>query len=214
MSSNNNIYNLRAGGGQHGDVFTHPRAVNYMLDLVGYTADKNLSAISIMEPSCGEGEFLVEIVRRLYESAVTFGFDVNDAYHRNVYAADIDVNKIKICVERILKVCPLISNVLDNISVEDFLLSNHSNVDIVVGNPPYIRYEQIPKDKLDAYKVSFSAFYYRSDMYILFFEKTLRMLNQGGKHCFICSNRWMRNTYGKLLRRMVASQYHLSLIHI
>lgn len=212
VSSNNNIYNLRAGGGQHGDVFTHPRAVNYMLDLVGYTADKNLSAISIMEPSCGEGEFLVEIVRRLYESAVTFGFDVNDAYHRNVYAADIDVNKIKICVERILKVCPLISNVLDNISVEDFLLSNHSNVDIVVGNPPYIRYEQIPKDKLDAYKVSFSAFYYRSDMYILFFEKTLRMLNQGGKHCFICSNRWMRNTYGKLLRRMVASQYHIEKI--
>lgn len=47
---------------------------------------------------------------------------------------------------------------------------------------------------------------------MLFFEKTLQILNQGGKHCFICSNRWMRNTYGKLLRRMIATQYHIEKI--
>lgn len=211
-ASLNNIYNFRTRGGRHGDVFTHPRVVGYMLDLVCYTADKDLSAVSIMEPSCGEGEFLVEIVKRLYESSLSFGFDVNEAYHKHVYGADIDHAKIKVCAKRIMEVCPSIQNAADKLSTEDFLLASHENVDIVVGNPPYIRYEQIPADKLDAYKSAFSTLYYRSDVYVLFFEKTLRMLNKDGKHCFICANRWMRNTYGKLLRRMVASQYHIEKI--
>ena len=61
----NNIYNTRHSGAQHGDVFTKHEVVCFMLDEVGYTANMNLSGITIMEPSCGEGEFVVEIVRRL-----------------------------------------------------------------------------------------------------------------------------------------------------
>lgn len=180
--------------------------------MVGYTSDKDLSAISIMEPSCGEGEFLVEIVKRLYKSSLLFGFDANAAYQKNVYAVEIDDNKVAVCVKRIKEACPLILNPQEKIVVEDFLMTNSFGVDIIVGNPPYIRYEQIPKDKIKLYKSVFTTFFYRPDMYVLFFEKTLGMLRSGGKHCFICSNRWMRNTYGKLLRCMVASQYHLEKI--
>ena len=56
---------------KHGDVFTSPEIVSYMLDLVGYTADKDLGKTSILEPSCGEGEFVIEIVRRLQDVNLT-----------------------------------------------------------------------------------------------------------------------------------------------
>lgn len=201
-------YSVRASGTLHGDVFTKPDVVRYMLDEVGYVAEKDLSSVSIMEPSCGEGEFLVEIVRRLKLSSVTFGFDLDDAYKRCVFASDIDAGKVAVCSQRISAAFSGIEHPETKIAVEDYLLSAHKSVDIIIGNPPYIRYEEIPRDKLALYK-RFPTFYYRSDIFVPFFEKSLSELNPNGKHCFICSNRWMRNRYGKKLRRLIADYYHL-----
>lgn len=212
MSSVNNTYGTRSNGGQHGDVFTKPCVVDYMLDMVGYTADKDLSMTSIIEPSCGEGEFIISIITRLAESSSRFGFDFNEAYHRNVNASDLDGTKVLRCIERIKEAFPEIKNPGIKIIVEDYLLAEHDSVDIVIGNPPYIRYEQIPEDKLDVYKNRFATFYYRADMYVLFFEHSLKQLKRGGKHCFICANRWMKNQYGKNLRELVARYYKLTTI--
>ena len=63
--NSSNPYGKRRNGGLHGDVYTDPSVVRYMLDLVGYTCDKDLSKVSILEPSCGEGEFIIEIAQRL-----------------------------------------------------------------------------------------------------------------------------------------------------
>lgn len=212
MTSNNNTYANRSNGVQHGDVFTKPCVVDYMLDLVGYTPDKDLSYVSIAEPSCGEGEFLMAILRRLRQSADCFSFDYNEAFHRCVFASDIDGKKIITCLNRISQDYPELTNVGLNVVVEDYLLHDHQPVDIVVGNPPYIRYEQIPEEVRPIYKKRFSTFYYRADMYVLFFEHTLNILKPNGKHCFICANRWLKNTYGVKLREMVATHFHVDMI--
>ena len=44
------------------NVFTSPDVVKYMLDLSGYTPDRDLSSVNVIEPSCGEGEFVIEII--------------------------------------------------------------------------------------------------------------------------------------------------------
>ena len=212
MSSSESIYGMRTSGGQQGDVFTHPTVVKYMLDLVGYNPAVDLSAISIMEPSCGDGEFIVEIVQRLQLSSERYGFDLNKAYHNCVHASDIDARKIEKCLTRLRTQFPTILFPEENIKKEDYLLNDQPMVDIVIGNPPYIRYEQIPEDKLPIYKKQFNTFYYRADMYVLFYEKSLRQLNPQGRHCFICSNRWMRNKYGRILRRMVAQSFRIERI--
>lgn len=51
---------------QHGEVFTAEREVNAMLDLVKHEA-KNIDS-TFMEPACGDGNFLVEILHRKMES--------------------------------------------------------------------------------------------------------------------------------------------------
>ena len=211
MSSDNNRYGLRRSGGGHGDVFTSPEVVSYMLDLVGYTADKDLSKTSILEPSCGEGEFVIEIIRRLQESSRRFCFDFEEAFLEYVFAYDIDESKIKSCIERLVRLGFSLSYE-DNIRQADFLTISIRSFDIIVGNPPYIRYEQIPYELLSNYKRHFHTFHYRADLYILFFEKTLKMLNPGGHHCFICSNRWLKNEYGKKLRGWIAQSFCLDSI--
>ncbi len=46
----------------HGEVFTNPREVNAMLDLVKPETERIDSRF--LEPACGDGNFLIEILRR------------------------------------------------------------------------------------------------------------------------------------------------------
>lgn len=47
---------------EHGEVFTNEREVNAMLDLVK-DATKRIES-RFLEPACGDGNFLIEILRR------------------------------------------------------------------------------------------------------------------------------------------------------
>ncbi len=49
----------------HGEVFTNPREVNAMLDLV--KAETQRLDSRFLEPACGDGNFLIEILRRKLE---------------------------------------------------------------------------------------------------------------------------------------------------
>ena len=207
MNTNRLKYGLRTSGSQHGDVFTSPEVVSYMLDKVNYSGDLNLRHVRITEPACGEGEFVVEIAKRIIHSSKQFNFDAQEAFQLNVRAYDIDPTKIEICRRRILELGITPSEL--NIQMGDSLRMPMEKTDIVIGNPPYIRYENIPYDMIDYCRYTFQTFHYRSDLYIPFYEKTLSIINPGGIHCFICSNRWLKNEYGKKLRQLIASKYHL-----
>ena len=47
---------------EHGEVFTNSREVNAMLDLVKHETERIDSRF--LEPACGNGNFLVEVLRR------------------------------------------------------------------------------------------------------------------------------------------------------
>lgn len=181
-----------------------------MLDKVGYDGDRDLRHIRILEPSCGEGEFVVEIALRLIQSARRYHFDANEAFRRNVRAYDIDRIKIERCRERLANIGIYPSK--ENLREADFLQCEIDKTDIVVGNPPFVRYENIPEDIRDYCRRHYSTFHYRCDLYVPFFEKSLSSLTQGGSHCFICSNRWLKNEYGKKLRKLITKGYGLKMI--
>lgn len=90
MNSTDAPYGKRSSGLGHGDVFTLPEVVRFMLDNIGYSADKDLSEVCILEPSFGTGEFLLEIQNRLIESSHRYQFDASDAFDNFVFACEID----------------------------------------------------------------------------------------------------------------------------
>ncbi|KAA9349570.1 Eco57I restriction-modification methylase domain-containing protein [Larkinella humicola] len=86
--------------------------------------------------------------------------------------------------------------------------------DIVIGNPPYV---QLQKDggklaKLyEPYK--YDTFERTGDIYSLFYERGVQLLNDKGILCFISSNKWMRANYGASTRHYFAEKtYPLLLI--
>ena len=60
-------------GATFGEVFTRRWVVDLILDLVGYTPDRDLASMVLVEPSCGSGAFLGPVVERLIESARAHG---------------------------------------------------------------------------------------------------------------------------------------------
>lgn len=86
--------------------------------------------------------------------------------------------------------------------------------DIVIGNPPY---RQLQKDggklaKLyESYK--FDTFDRTGDIYSLFYERGVNLLNDKGILCYITSNKWMRTHYGVSTRQFFTEKtYPLLLI--
>lgn len=211
MNLTSNLYGIRRGGVSHGDVFTSPRVVCFMLDLIGYTSDKDLSAYKVLEPSFGHGDFLIEIQNRLIQSAKKFNFDASEIMSKNIYGCEIDRGKYDKCIDTLRLEMPNFTP--SNLKTEDFLFSLwNTQFDFIIGNPPYIRYENIPEKVRNLYKNKFYTFHYRSDLYILFYEHSLRNLSVNGRHCFICSNRWLKNEYGKKLRAYISSSFNLEYI--
>ncbi|MGQ9845450.1 MAG: Eco57I restriction-modification methylase domain-containing protein, partial [Caldisericia bacterium] len=77
--------------------------------------------------------------------------------------------------------------------------------DIVIGNPPYIQLQKAFNSKIkyaDIYKdQNYQTFERTGDIYCLFYEKGIQLLNENGHLCYITSNKWMRAGYGESLRK-------------
>jgi adenine-specific DNA-methyltransferase len=71
--------------------------------------------------------------------------------------------------------------------------------DITIGNPPYVRHEEIKhlKDKL---KTHYDCFTGTADLYVYFYERSIKLLKPEGAFAFITSNKWYRAKYGEKLR--------------
>ena len=77
--------------------------------------------------------------------------------------------------------------------------------DIVIGNPPYVRQEQI-KELKPALKEEYECYTGVADLYVYFFEKGYRLLKSGGALTYISSNKYFRSGYGEKLRQYLGEQ--------
>ncbi len=75
--------------------------------------------------------------------------------------------------------------------------------DCIIGNPPYIRQEQI-KDIKPLLQKQYQDFYNSTaDIYTYFFALSYRLLKEKGFNAFITSNKYARAKYGAKLRELL-----------
>ena len=200
----------------HGQVLTKPHIVELMLDLAGYSGGRS---VSVLDPGCGEGAFAVAAAVRLVRSSgVPDSFeDVADT----ICGIEKDQRAVDICRERLRDAliqegvaARLASKLAKHWIIRaDFLEYDFPNqFDFVIGNPPYVRQEAIPKPKLEQYRSSFRCFYDRADLYVAFFEKGLSLLTDKGLLAFICPDRFARNNYGRKLRALIANDFSVEYV--
>ncbi|MFD2938968.1 Eco57I restriction-modification methylase domain-containing protein [Flavobacterium notoginsengisoli] len=205
----------RKNGRNHGEVFTNKNAIQFILDEVNYFSEFDLSNITILEPASGKGAFAIEIINRLFKSATKYNFSFINCVISNLTFVELDKNAFSdLCNsidQLVLKLTNQKNNVSSKICLNTNFLTHDFNLkyDCIVGNPPYIRNEKIPKFDKEIYRLKFSTFKYRADLYIPFYENSLHLLKPNGLLSFICSNRWLYNQYGKILREQISNNYNL-----
>lgn len=189
--------------------------VELILDLAGYLPERPLARLVALEPSAGDGAFLQCMVRRLVESCHRHGLPIEQATQA-IGAFEIDpcaAEKARDLVGATLldlgipeRTATLLAR--SWIKAEDFLEASLAFpiADFVIGNPPYIRLEEIPGDKAALYRNGFSAMRGRADVYVAFYQAALLQLKPGGVCAYICADRWMLNDYGSALREFVTTE--------
>ena len=212
---------------EHGEIFTRRWVVELILDLAGFTADRDLGGFVAVEPSCGAGAFLVPMVERLIESCQRHdrpltdirtalrAFDLLPANaelaQKAVAKALVDAGLADLDARSIAADCIRCDDFL--LSSQDFLLSPHNILaDFVLGNPPYIRLEDVPAARSAAYRRACPTMRGRSDIFVGFIETGLRLLGPNGVLGFIVADRWMHNQYGSDLRHLVVSEFAVEAI--
>lgn len=77
--------------------------------------------------------------------------------------------------------------------------------DVCIGNPPYVRQEQIKEFK-PIFKSQYDCYTGVADLYVYFYEQGLKLLKNQGILCYISSNKYFRSGYGEKLRKFLANE--------
>jgi len=207
---------------ERGAIFTRKEVVEFILDLVDYTSNRPLYEMRLLEPSCGDGDFLLPAIQRLVKSWKGVAQDLKTAeadLSGAIVAVELHRPTLKRTAQKIVDYLltediaePQAENLARKWLInDDFLLTNafEGCFDYVVGNPPYVRQELIPPILMTEYRNRYATIYDRADLYIPFIERSLYLLKEEGHLGFICSDRWMKNKYGGRLRKLIATHFHL-----
>jgi hypothetical protein len=197
---------------EKGVVYTKPWVVDLILDFVGYRPTADLASLQAVEPAAGEGAFLGPMVHRLAESMRRHNRTLEDA-RTAIRAYEIDSDAADYA--RQLVVEQLMAESFSRrdagraahrwVCEVDYLLGPEAApADVVIGNPPYIRYDDLDPGMFLRYQAVCPTMVGRCDIYVGFIEAAIRQLKPGGRLGFICADRWMRAAYGAALRRYVA----------
>jgi len=203
-----------------GVVYTKRWVVELLLDLAGYACEANLVDAVAVDPSAGEGAFLVRMIERLVDSCQRLGRPISDC-RKSLIAYELDelsaecarTLAAEVLITRGVNVSTAKSLAQSWVRTGDYLFDSMTiEADFVVGNPPYIRLEEIPEETALLYRKAYSTMRGRADLYVAFFEAALRQLKNGGACAFICADRWMRNQYGAELRGLVTSGFAMDVV--
>ena len=204
------LYLRLTGKKANGIVYTPRWIVELILDSVAYT--HGIYDKKIIDPSCGEGAFLMVVLERFLIDCMKHNLssdEIKVALSNNIFGFDIDKEAIERCKINLRNIAMQYGiegvqwnihqlDSLDRSKVEKYFKS----FDYVVGNPPYIRIQHLGKDRREKLQREWSFCQTGStDGYIAFFELGINLLSQNGRLGYITPNTYFKTKAAYKLRR-------------
>ncbi len=195
-----------------GREYTPRYMVNIILDMANYIGE-NIFQKHVIDNSCGDGAFLCEIVNRYCEVAFKKGLalDALQAHlEKYIHGIEIDSVEQKKCLENInnvVKKYGITADVSWDIICADALTIDKYNgkMDFVLGNPPYVRVHNLDEafDKAKNYSFAQEGM---TDLYIVFYEIGINMLNENGVLGYISPSSFFNSLAGKYMRKYLVQK--------
>lgn len=138
---------------------------------------KRLKNPRFLEPSCGEGAFFKHLPE-------------------NKIGIEIDKNVLRSLQDSQGKI----------LNIDFFSYPVSEKFDIIIGNPPYVRYQDISSDTKKLLKPFCKLFDERSNLYLFFIYKCILHLKQGGELVFITPRDFLKSTASVRLNEFIFSE--------
>lgn len=187
-----------------GQIPTPPQYVNLMLDEVGY--QEQLLGKTFIDNSCGNGNILVEAVKRYISASKKEGYTI-ETIKRNlecdIFGYDIDKKAVNTTIKRLNEIAGKeeIYDVSWNVHTADYLETPANKFDYIVGNPPYITYHDLTTAQRGYVKDNFTSCQEgRFDYCYAFIEKSIKSLTTTGKMAYLIPYSIFRNRFASNLR--------------
>lgn len=188
-------------------IFTPEHVVDTMFEELEYKGDK-IRKKHVIDNSCGNGAILKMVVRTYIHACIMCGLSKEETINEleaYIHGIEIDESLYNQTIENLDKVAEEYSlyNVKwDIIHGDAMLIKTFDNMmDYVFGNPPYCNVHHISQEKYEIVKSYNFANGGMTDMYLVFFEIGINMLNENGKLSYITPNSWLTSTAGNNFRK-------------
>lgn len=195
----------------NGRVYTPSFIVKNILDLSGYCGG-NILHKHVMDNSCGDGAFLVEIVDRYCKMAIKQGLSkpiIAKELSEYIHGIEVDGNEHKKCLKNVNCIAQkyeIIDVDWDIICADTLKINKYQGkMDFVLGNPPYIRVHNLGKafDNVKRFTFAQSGM---TDLYIVFYEIGLSMLKSDGVLGYITPSSYFNSVAGVYMRKYLVQE--------
>ena len=145
----------------------------------------------------------------------------------NIFGVDLDPKAVEIAQLNLLlqiseskQRLPILQNnikvgnsLIDDPSVSDKAfkweeefpeIMKEGGFDIIIGNPPYVRIQNLNDEETGWFNKTFKSAYKNYDIYLLFVEKSLDLCKENGIIGFIIPSKFINSDYGLGLRNLIS----------
>lgn len=173
-----------------------------------------------------EHHLIDEMEAKITGSSIVFPDIENSILEHNLYGVDINEESVEIAQLalwlRTAKPQRKLNSLNENIKCGNSLISDPAiagdkafdwekefpqvfakgGFDVVIGNPPYVRIQQLKQEEIDFYFNTYKTPCGKLDLSIIFFERAIQILNSHGLLSYISTSQWMKTDYGKNIREL------------
>ncbi|CAA0207693.1 Site-specific DNA-methyltransferase (adenine-specific) [Tenacibaculum maritimum] len=150
--------------------------------------------VDILEPSCGDGVFLEEIKKGGYQ-------------YNSVIATELDTVE----AEKSRQIALENSEVI-NTEFHQFCIKTDKRFDLIIGNPPYIRYQYFDKEQQEfasqIFKKANLKYSKLTNAWVSFVVGSSLLLKETGKIGFVLPAEILQVSYAQTLREFLAKFYN------
>ena len=200
-----------------GQVYTPDYLVKNILDFAGYKNDSILKK-HVIDNSCGEGAFLIEVVSRYCTQSLANCIDKREIksdleeYVHGIEIEDTAFTNLKYKLDDAASQFGIKEVNWDIIHANALSVDKFNNkMDFVVGNPPYVRVHNL-HDNYDMVKSFSFANGGMTDLFLVFYELGIRMLNDEGRLCYIAPSSWLSSLAGAQMRSYIMQKRNLKAV--
>ena len=160
----------------------------------------------MLDPACGDGAFLRGVLRH-NPGAELLGIDIDPQALATLAAcpqlAAASKASALLLADALADGCPLPGP-----------SSRRAGVDVIVGNPPYVRSRRLDEDKRRDLRERFEFAQGQFDLTIPFVERSLSWLRPGGRLGFVLPNKVLVAAYARRLREALITGRGFRLVEV